>query len=170
MVISRNNDMPIFASHAGFSENHELHIEQKTRGLIHGMAYYNNAINIHQDLSPNRIQPDEEDVKAIIDVINKNFISPFEEQELMRLSNVVLSMEKVANDLVTGDEKRLAALNAFIEDRLVKQTTGFYKPIKKLKLSTCSTLKKSVKLQISTADSREKHFWEDSYHEPGEKH
>ena len=55
----------------------------------------------------------------------------------MSLSNGILPTEKIANDL-------LSCLNTFIEDRLVKQTTGFYW----LKLSTFSTLKKSMKLKI----------------------
>ena len=99
-------------------------------------------------MSPNQIQGDEEDVKVIIDIISKSFIFPFEEQELMSLSKGVLPMEKRPNDLFTAEEKRLAALNPFIEDWLVKQKIAFYEPIKKLKLSTFSTLKKSVKLKI----------------------
>ena len=69
-------------------------------------------------------------------------MSPFEEPVLMSLSNGVLLTEKIA------EEKELAALNAFIENGLVKQTTGFYETIKKLKLSTFSTLNKSMKLKI----------------------
>lgn len=66
----------------------------------------------------------------------------------MSLSYEVLPTKKTANDLLTVEKKRLTVLNAFIEDRLVKQTTGFYKPIKKQKLSTFSKLKKLVKLKI----------------------
>ena len=66
----------------------------------------------------------------------------------MSLSYEVLPTKKTANDLLTVEKKRLTVLKAFIEDRLVKQTTGFYKPIKKQKLSTFSKLKKLVKLKI----------------------
>ena len=45
----------------------------------------------------------------------------------MSLSNGVLPTEKIVNDL-TAVEKGQTAVNAFIEDRLVKQTTGFYWP------------------------------------------
>ena len=93
-------------------------------------------------LSPKQIQRNDEYVKAIIDFIKKNFMSPFEEPVLMSLSNGVLLTEKIA------EEKELAALNAFIENGLVKQTTAFYETIKKLKLSTFSTLNKSMKLKI----------------------
>ena len=44
----------------------------------------------------------------------------------MSLSSGVLLTEKKTNILFTAEEKGLAELNAFIEDRLVKQTTGFY--------------------------------------------
>ena len=40
---------------------------------------------------------------------------------------VFYQQRKIANDLLTAEEKGLGALNAFIEDRIVKQTTGFYK-------------------------------------------
>ena len=62
-------------------------------------------MNVHHDLSPKRIQWDEEDVKAIINVINENFISPFEEQELISLSSGILPTEKITSDLLTAEEK-----------------------------------------------------------------
>ena len=105
-------------------------------------------MNVHHDLSPKCIQRDEENVKAIINVINENFISPFEEQELISFSSGILPTEKTTSDLLTAEEKGLSALNTFIEERLVKQATDFYEPIKKLKLSTFSNLKKSVKIKI----------------------
>ena len=112
------------------------------------MAYYKTAINICHDLSPKQIQQDEEDVKMIINVVNENFISPLEEQYLMSLCKGVLPTEKIANYILTAEEKGLTTLNAFLEDRLVKQTTGFYEPIKNLKLWTFSMLKKSkIKMQ-----------------------
>ena len=54
------------------------------------MAFYKNTVNVHHVLSPKRIQRDEEDIKAIINVINENFISPFEEQELVSLSKMAI--------------------------------------------------------------------------------
>ena len=91
---------------------------------------------------------DEEDVKAIVNIVNESFISPFKEQELVSLSNGVLPTEKTTSDLLTAEEKGLSALNTFIGERLVKQTTNFYEPIKKLKLSTFSNLKESVKIKM----------------------
>ena len=88
MVISRNNDMPIFVSDAGFSVNHgaillwmlDALYQAKIKELVHDMAYYKNAVNLHHDFSAKCVQQNEEDVKTIIDIINKNFISLFEEQ------------------------------------------------------------------------------------------
>ena len=111
------------------------------------MAFYKNIVNVHHNLSPTRIQRDEEDVKATINVINENFISPFEEQELVSSSNGVLSTEKITSDLLTAEEKGLSALNTSTEERLVKQTMDFYEPIKKLKLSTFSEKSKSAKIK-----------------------
>ena len=48
---------------------------------------------------------DEEDVKAIINIVNESFISPFKEQELVSLSNGVLPTEKTTSDLLTAEEK-----------------------------------------------------------------
>lgn len=60
MVISRNNDMPIFAFHEDFSVNHgavqrwtlDDSCRAKLRELMHNMGYYKNTINMHYDLSP----------------------------------------------------------------------------------------------------------------------
>ena len=95
MVISHNNDVPIFTYHADFSLNYgavqcwtlDASYWEKLRELIHDIAYYKNAINIHHDLSPKWMQRDGEDVKEIIDVVNENFLSPpFEKQELTGVS------------------------------------------------------------------------------------
>ena len=85
MVIPRNNDILILASHAGFSVNHgtiqhwtiDVSYRAIIRELIDDMTYYKKVINIHHDMSPKRIQRDEEDVKTITDDINKNFTFPF---------------------------------------------------------------------------------------------
>ena len=61
---------------------------------LHDMAFYKNTVNVNHDLSPKRIQRDEEDIKAIINVINENFISPFEEQELVSLSKMAFYQQR----------------------------------------------------------------------------
>ena len=91
----------------------------------------------------------------------------------MSLSYEVLPTKKTANDLLNVEKKRLTVLNAFIEDRLVKQTTGFYERIKKQKLSTFSKLKKLVKLKIQDKVvqlTEEKKNREDNHHEPAQEH
>ena len=91
----------------------------------------------------------------------------------MSLSYEVLPTKKTANDLLTVEKKRLTDLNAFIEDRLVKQTTGFYEPIKTQKLSTFSKLKKLVKLKIQDKVvqlTEEKKNREDNHHDPAQEH
>lgn len=85
MVILRNKDVLISPSHAGFSLNHgaiqrwtiDVSYRAIIRELIHDMVYYKKVTNIHQDMSPKRIQRDEEDVNTVIDDINKNFTFPF---------------------------------------------------------------------------------------------
>ena len=89
----------------------------------------------------------------------------------MSLSYEVLPTKKTANDLLTVEKKRLTVLNAFIEDRLVKQTTGFYEPIKKQKLSTFSKLKKLVKIQDKVVQlTEEEKNREDNHHDPALEH
>ena len=89
----------------------------------------------------------------------------------MSLSYDVLPTKKTANDLLTVEKKRLTVLNAFIEDRLVKQTTGFYEPIKKQKLSTFSKLKKLVKIQDKVVQlTEEEKNREDNHHDPAQEH
>ena len=65
----------------------------------------------------------------------------------MSLSNGVLPANKKANELLTA-ENGTFHLQCLRENQLVKRRTGFYKLFKKLKLSTFSKLKKSVKLKI----------------------
>ena len=89
----------------------------------------------------------------------------------MSLSYEVLPTKKTANNLLTVEKKRLTVLNAFIEDRLVKQTTGFYEPIKKQKLSTFSKLKKLVKIQDKVVQlTEEEKNREDNHHDPAQEH
>ena len=49
----------------------------KIQEMVHELPHYKNPINIHHDFSPKWMQRDEENVTAIIDVINENFISSF---------------------------------------------------------------------------------------------
>ena len=114
----------------GFSVNHgvvqrwtlDASYQARVRELIDDMTFYKNTVNVHHNLSPKRIQRDEENVKAIVNIINENFISPFEKKELVSLSNGVLPTEKITSDLLTAKEKGLPALNTFIAERLMKQT------------------------------------------------
>lgn len=89
-------------------------------------------------------------MQTVQDTVVSMFISPFTEMELVSLSSGVYATEKVGLDLIDAYEKGQTEMQSFIEDRLVNQETGFFDPLKKLKLGTFTKmLKKTVKVKTN---------------------
>ena len=104
----------------------------------------------HPDLLPSRIRRDQSDVLAVQDTITSMFINPFEEMELISLSSGIVPTDKVTSNLLDAELIGERELLKFQDERLEKQTIGFYEPLKKMKLGTSSTLlKKSVKVKAN---------------------
>ena len=104
----------------------------------------------HPDLLPSRIRRDQSDVLAVRSTITLMFINLFEEMALVCLSSGVVPTDIVTYDLLDAEligERELLKLQ---DERLEKQTSDFYKPLKKMKLDTFTTfLKKSVKVKAN---------------------
>ena len=99
----------------------------------------------HKDLTPSRIKKDERDVQAIIDVAKNVFINPFSRSSLISISNGMVATENVREDLLNAKEKGMEAMEEFITSRLTENPeVEFFDPIKKMKLKTFSTMKKTV--------------------------
>ena len=76
------------------------------------------------------------------------FIEPFEEMELLSISSGIVPTDIVKANLLDARAIGERELLKFQEERLVKQSIGFYDKLAKLKLGTFSTLlKKSVKVE-----------------------
>ena len=94
---------------------------------------------------------DQADVSTVQEVITNMFVNPFEEMELISLSSGVLPPENVAIDLLEAHTKGENEMAKCIDERLVKQTVGFYEPIKRLKLGTFT---KMMKRSVKTKDGK----------------
>ena len=91
---------------------------------------------LHKETSSARIKRDEEDVKKVFEVI-RNWCNPFEPSaELLSISSGYVASESMKQDLLLAKEKGTTALTAFIEERLVKTSTGFFQTLPKLKLGS----------------------------------
>ena len=110
------------------------------------LGQHHNA-NQHQDLRPSIITHDEHDVSTIIQTLLESFIDQLSQNDLVCISNGVLATGKVRDDLIGAREKGEAAMETFIETRLLKGTTmSMFDPIKKLILGTFSSIYKNIKI------------------------
>ena len=99
---------------------------------------------LHKDRSSARIKREEEDVKKVFEVI-RNWCNPFEPfGELLSISSGYVASESMKQDLLLAKEKGTTALTAFIEERLVKHSTGFFQTLPKLKLGSFRDAQKNV--------------------------
>ena len=79
---------------------------------------------------------DEDDVKKVFEVIS-NWYNPFEpSEELLSLSSGYVASESMKADLLLAKEKGATALTAFVKERLVTNSTGFFQTLPKLKLGS----------------------------------
>ena len=67
--------------------------------------------------------------------------------ELVSLSSSLVPTEKIKKNLLETEIKGEEELKTFIEERLVNQTMDFYKPIKRLRLGTFVSMKKTIKIK-----------------------
>ena len=89
---------------------------------------------LHKEASSARMKRDEDDVKKVFEVIS-NWRNPFEpSEELLSLSSGYVASESMKADLLLAKEKGTTALTAFVEERLVTNSTGFFQTLPKLKL------------------------------------
>ena len=91
---------------------------------------------LHKETGKSRIKHDEEDVRRVMEVVS-NWTNPFEpSEELSSLSSGCVVTETIKSDLLAAKEKGTEALTAFVEDRLLSDSVGFFDPLPKLRLGT----------------------------------
>lgn len=106
----------------------------------------------HSDLQASRINRDENDVSAILELLESTWTNPFcgDAMDLLSISTGLAATPDVGKNLLEAREKGEAAY----AERLVKleKGTGFYDPIKKLKLKTFSSLRKGTAIKGTTTE------------------
>ena len=105
----------------------------------------------HLDLNPSRIKKDENDVQHILVIIETTFIDPFCPSQLMSIFTDILANEKVESDILSAKEKGQAAFDTFVKTRLRKEKTmNIFDPIKKIKLSSFSSVNKTKTCKVNS--------------------
>ena len=98
----------------------------------------------HKEAGKSRMKRDEEDVSKVMEVVS-NWTDPFEpSEELASLSSGCVVTETIKLDLLAAKDKGTVALTAFVEDRLLSDSVGFFDPLSKLKLGTFRDLQKKT--------------------------
>ena len=69
------------------------------------------------------------------------FINPFEGKELISLTSGLSPSDEVISDLLSAKSKGDSALKEFVQERLVDQRIGFFKPLSRLNLDSFTKLK-----------------------------
>jgi hypothetical protein len=114
----------------------------------------------HADLHNTRIQRDEKDVKAIVELLDSTWTNPFssDPSDLMSISTGLQAPPDLAADLLKAREKGEMAYATHASN--LEKGTGFFDPIRRVKLRTFSELKRVVvakgtdKEIVLTADNR----------------
>ncbi len=96
----------------------------------------------HPDLSPKRIAKDEENVSAMVEILEKSWINPFSTgaSDIVSISTGKAATPAVANDLLRAEIVGKKAYEDFISQRLQSSDVDFHAPIKKLNLKTFKTM------------------------------
>ena len=119
------------------------------RKKLYGFIDYAPQKFNHKDLRVSRIARDEKDVLSVNNIFENVFINPFSQNNLLCISNGLVATEDVKKDLLQAKERGKAAMEVFIESRLTPEAEAeFFSPIKKLKLKSFSSLKKSVQVKV----------------------
>ena len=91
---------------------------------------------LHKETGSARMKRHEEDVKKVIEVIS-NWHNPFEpSEELLCISSGYATSDSIKQDLLEAKEKGATALTAFVEKRIITNSTGIFETLAKLKLGS----------------------------------
>ena len=121
------------------------------RKCFHKHINYQSQNFKHPDLSPSRIKKDEDDVQRILSTISTTFVDPLSPLPLLSISTGIMATEKVTIDMMTAKQCGQTAMSEFTETRLSQQATkSFFDPMKKIKLSTFSTMAKVKECKVNS--------------------
>ena len=116
------------------------------RKCLYTHLNYSPQLYSHKGLTTIR-KKDEKYIKLIMDVAQTLFVHPFSYNDLICISNGLVAAKDVKKDLITAEQKGKQAMNDFVDKRLCEEPE-FFTPIKKMKLKTFSSLKKTAKSKV----------------------
>lgn len=133
-----------FSLHQGALSRYYLTAEHRANALrqLRGLISLQSPGLGHADLLSSRIARDEADVKSIVELLESSWINPFDIEpcDLVCLSTGVAAPADVCNDLLKARVKGEEAYK--LQSERLERGSGFYDPIKKLKLKTFADMKK----------------------------
>ena len=102
------------------------------RRCIHDHLQYKQKYVKHKDLTKSRISRDEKCVKSVYNVLSKDFIPSFGEQQLVFISTGIVVAESEAHKIMQAYVNGKTAMQLFIDNRLSNNPkASFFDPIKK---------------------------------------
>ena len=103
-------------------------------------------------LQKNRMKFDEKAVQNCYNVLKQQQPIFVSSEAIVSLSSGVNASEEVQNDLLNAESVGKTKSEGFIENRIKKNSFGFYDVIKKNQLKTFSTMKQVKKLNVYRKD------------------
>ena len=106
--------------------------------------------SVHKEVTPRRVQRDEEDVKKMIGCFSSGLMTdPFTQDSdvLLNFTTGAVLPGDVAESLVSSTEKGREQMNNFVEKRLATSVISFWEPLRKLKIKTFSSTNKNISLK-----------------------
>ena len=107
----------------------------------------------HPDLGIARIRKDESDVQSVVEILEKNWINPFESatEDLTSISSGIVAPKDIENDLIRAHDVGEEAYQKFVDSRL-KTGTSFYDPMRKVQLKTFGSLTVKTKTKFANKE------------------
>ena len=91
-----------------------------------------------------RIKRDKKGVNNLLSGLTATFRNPFSPEPLLSISSRILAPNNITQDLMVAQEKCTEVMKKFIKERIWHHSTkSFFDSIKKMKISTFSTTKKT---------------------------
>ena len=109
----------------------------------------------HPDFQQSRTKRDEQDVTAVVDLLESEWINPFDgnNSDIVNISTGIAAPPDVVHDLLNARSVGESAYQIFQSDRLEKQNPKFHDTLPKHRLKTFSDVKKQRKTRLSNKET-----------------
>ncbi len=115
------------------------------RRCLHNHMCFDKKVTQHKDMSESRIQRDDNDVQAVVNVLTEVFVPPFSENPLPSIATGITVPDDAARRVLAAYDLGKGSMESFITDRLSDESTlSLFDPIKKMKMPIFTVGKKKV--------------------------